>query len=130
MICLEKSPGSLVPTLASNGSQRPLGEGTTQVVVMHQGKHVLAQVMVNLPHPFSRRAYPRGIQERQNKARTNPSQYTPQDLARMREGKPPIGTDGHPKELHHTDRTMGGSLQERTRTDHRLGENFRKNHPD
>jgi hypothetical protein len=46
-------------------------------------------------------------------------------------GRAPIGDDGHPVELHHTDQAAGNKspLQEMTRTDHRLGDNFAKNHP-
>jgi RHS repeat-associated protein len=55
--------------------------------------------------------------------------YSPEDLARMRVGKPPIGDDGHPMELHHVDRTPEGPLKPLTRTEHRIGENFKKNHP-
>ncbi len=43
-------------------------------------------------------------------------------------GQVPIGSDGHPVELHHTDQTSEGPIDEMTRTDHRLGENFQKNH--
>jgi hypothetical protein len=48
----------------------------------------------------------------------------------MEKGKAPIGPDGHPMELHHKDRTMQGGLQAMSRTEHRLGKNFKKNHPD
>ena len=43
-------------------------------------------------------------------------------------GRAPIGDDGHPVELHHRDQLPDSPLDEMTRTDHRLGENFRKNH--
>ena len=45
-------------------------------------------------------------------------------------GNAPIGEDGHPIELHHTDQSAGNSspLNEMTRTDHRLGDNYRQNH--
>ncbi len=45
-----------------------------------------------------------------------------------RRGSAPIGEDGHPMELHHADQTQGSDLDEMTRTDHRLGDNFKKNH--
>ena len=32
-------------------------------------------------------------------------------------------------ELHHDGQTQNGELKEMTRTDHRLGDNFKKNHP-
>lgn len=43
-------------------------------------------------------------------------------------GLAPIGTDGYPLELHHVDQTAGSDLVEMTRTEHRLGDNFSKNH--
>jgi hypothetical protein len=69
------------------------------------------------------------------KARSNPAGYSPDDLAKMRRGKPPMGSDGHPMELHHNQslENMGSNdfsnLREMTRTDHRLGDNYRLNHP-
>ena len=44
-----------------------------------------------------------------------------------RRGSAPRGDDGHPVELHH-DQKSGEVVSELTRTDHRLGENFRANH--
>jgi len=44
-------------------------------------------------------------------------------------GNAPIGKDGHPVELHHRNQNPNGPLDEMTRTDHRLGPNFKKNHP-
>jgi RHS repeat-associated protein len=43
-------------------------------------------------------------------------------------GKPPIGSDGFPMELHHAGQEADSELIEMTRTEHRLGENFKKNH--
>ena len=45
-------------------------------------------------------------------------------------GNAPIGKDGHPVKLHHTDQGLGNSspLDEITRTDDRLGDNYKKNH--
>jgi RHS repeat-associated protein len=62
-------------------------------------------------------------------AEAHPEKYSPEDLARMRQGKPPIGKDGYPTELHHANRTQRGPLQPLTRTDHRIGPNYKKNHP-
>ena len=62
-------------------------------------------------------------------AAENPSKYSEENLARMEEGKAPVGEDGHPMELHHVDRTPEGGLKPMTRTEHRLGENYKKNHP-
>ncbi|WP_213069470.1 HNH/ENDO VII family nuclease [Methylomicrobium album] len=65
-----------------------------------------------------------------NEAKSNTSSYSASDLERMEKGKAPIGSDGHPMELHHKDRTMNRGLEPMTRTDHRLGGNYRKNHLD
>ena len=43
-------------------------------------------------------------------------------------GSPPIGDDGYPVELHHLGQIQDGVVSEMTRTDHRLGENYRLNH--
>ncbi len=47
----------------------------------------------------------------------------------MRKGDAPIGPDGYPMEWHHVDRTPEGGKEAFTRSDHRLGDNYRKNHP-
>lgn len=44
-------------------------------------------------------------------------------------GRPPIGDDGYPVELHHEGQVPDGRVLEMTRNDHRLGENYRINHP-
>ncbi|MBN4055075.1 hypothetical protein JYT15_01050, partial [Acidimicrobium ferrooxidans] len=44
-------------------------------------------------------------------------------------GRPPKGSDGHSVELHHRGQRADSQLDEMTRTDHRLGSNFKKNHP-
>lgn len=46
----------------------------------------------------------------------------------MRQERPQKGSDGHPLEFHHTDGSEGGGLGRMTRTEHRLGENYVKNH--
>ena len=62
-------------------------------------------------------------------AQKNGGNYSPENLAKMQKGRAPKGPDGHPMELHHVDRTPEGGLQPMSRTDHRLGGNFKKNHP-
>jgi RHS repeat-associated protein len=68
-------------------------------------------------------------------ARANAGAYSAENLARMQQGKAPIGSDGHPMELHHTKPLAEGgtnalsNIEKLTRTDHRLGENYKKNHP-
>jgi hypothetical protein len=46
----------------------------------------------------------------------------------MKNGKPPIGTDGKPVELHHDGQTQTSPLLEMTREAHRGKGNFTKNH--
>jgi hypothetical protein len=43
--------------------------------------------------------------------------------------QPPIGYDGEPVELHHEGQVQDGLIRALTQTDHRIGENFKKNHP-
>ena len=68
-------------------------------------------------------------------AAAHPERYTADQLSRMRKGQAPIGSDGHPMEIHHnTPLAEGGSnrfdnFDFMTRTEHRLGENYKKNHP-
>jgi RHS repeat-associated protein len=70
-----------------------------------------------------------------NEANTNPSAYSKENLARMKQGKPPIGPDGKPMEIHHKDPLgCGGNnncnnLKPLSRRDHREGDNYKKNHP-
>jgi RHS repeat-associated protein len=63
-------------------------------------------------------------------AQSNPGKYDTKSLERMKDGKAPIGPDGHPMELHHVNRTQSGGVKPMSRTDHRLGPNYKKNHPD
>ncbi len=67
---------------------------------------------------------------------TNAGNYSADELAGMRRhGVPPTGIDGHPMEVHHLRPiSQGGSnhpsnLQGMTRTEHRLGPNYKINHP-
>jgi hypothetical protein len=62
-------------------------------------------------------------------AEANSGSYSAENLARMENGRAPIGSDGYPMELHHIDRTAEGGIEPMTRTDHRLGDNYNKNHP-
>ncbi|MEI8413113.1 MULTISPECIES: LamG-like jellyroll fold domain-containing protein [unclassified Kribbella] len=70
-----------------------------------------------------------------DEAANNPGKYTADDLARMQGGKAPIGSDGYPMEIHHKVMLSRGgtnnpdNLIPLTRTQHRLGENYAKNHP-
>ena len=65
----------------------------------------------------------------------NAAEYTAENLGRMRRGRAPIGSDGHSIELHHrVPLSEGGTndldnLVPMTRTEHRMGSNYRANHP-
>jgi RHS repeat-associated protein len=58
-----------------------------------------------------------------------PYENTPQNKEQMKQGNAPTGADGHPVELHHEGQKPNGPVKEMTRTEHRGGENFKKNHP-
>jgi hypothetical protein len=70
-----------------------------------------------------------------NEAATNPGGYSPENLELMREGKAPYGPDGRRLEVHHMKPLSEGgtndvgNLKIMTRTEHRLGPNFKANHP-
>lgn len=70
-----------------------------------------------------------------HQAARNPGAWAAGDLARMKRGKAAIGADGHPMELHHRiPLAQGGTnnfdnLAPLTRTEHRLGPNYKRNHP-
>lgn len=49
--------------------------------------------------------------------------------APSKRGNAPIGTDDKPIELHHRNQTNEGPIDEMSMTDHRGGDNFKKNHP-
>jgi hypothetical protein len=68
-------------------------------------------------------------------AEKNPQKYTTEQLDQIRRGETPIGSDGKPMEIHHKipltehgtntyDNFMFGPRQ-----NHRIGPNFKKNHP-
>lgn len=57
-----------------------------------------------------------------------PYKNTPENKQRMSEGKAPVGKDGKPVELHHEGQDPKGPVKEMTQSDHRGGDNFKKNH--
>jgi len=70
-----------------------------------------------------------------DEATQNACRYTSDQLERMRKGLAPLGNDGFPMEIHHRiPLAEGGSnvmsnFEFLTRTLHRLGENYKINHP-
>lgn len=63
------------------------------------------------------------------KGDSSPYKKTQENKEKMEAGKAPTGKDGHPTELHHDQKNPTAPAKEMTRTDHRLGPNFKKNHP-
>ena len=70
-----------------------------------------------------------------DEAASNPSKYTSAQLEKMRNGLAPIGCDGFPMEIHHQIPLAEGgtnlfsNFSFLTRTLHRLGSNYKINHP-
>ncbi|MSR27401.1 MAG: hypothetical protein EXS06_10390 [Planctomycetaceae bacterium] len=70
-----------------------------------------------------------------DEAASNPSKYTSAQLEKMRNGLAPIGKDGFPMEIHHQIPLAEGgtklfsNFSFLTRTLHRLGSNYKINHP-
>jgi hypothetical protein len=65
----------------------------------------------------------------ENGSSGKPYENTPENKEQMKQGNAPTGTDGKPVELHHEGQKPNGPVKEMTRTEHRVGENFKKNHP-
>ncbi len=76
-----------------------------------------------------RRAAKERAEDWKREATEHPEKYSKENLERMRKGKAPIGHDGKPMERHHEDGTHQGPRKPMTQTDHRIGENYLKNHP-
>ncbi len=68
-------------------------------------------------------------------AKKNPQKYTADQLEDMHRGDAPEGSDGKPMEIHHKKPLSEGGTNTRdnfdftTYTEHRAGQNFKKNHP-
>lgn len=66
-----------------------------------------------------------------DQARSQPNRYgsDSSNLQRMMSGRAPMGADGFPMELHHPGGNPNATLVPMTRTEHRIGDNYMKNHP-
>lgn len=68
--------------------------------------------------------------------KAHPNKYSDTQKSRVASGRAPLGSDNHPMEIHHRKPLSQGGTNKfdnlvfMTRTDHRLGDNFRKNHPE
>ena len=73
----------------------------------------------------------RGIRENfwKGEAEASSHRYSSRELECMQKGKAPIGIDGFPMELHHPTGSPLDNLIPMTRTEHRLGDNYKLNHP-
>jgi hypothetical protein len=65
----------------------------------------------------------------ENTSSSKPYEDTHENTERMQQGKAPVGKDGKPVELHHEGQQPNGNTREMTQSEHRGGENFKKNHP-
>jgi len=80
--------------------------------------------------PVDRNAFSKTRSEYwRNEANQNSSNYSSSDLARMNQGKPPIGNDNKPMELHHVGGYDSSPVMPMTQSEHRGGDNFTINHP-
>ncbi len=131
-----------IVTMAEGGSMAsaglvaaPVTEGVSLVgsavgaVVAAEGAYMLTNAIDNIG-----KGYQYG-EERQN-ATTNGDPLQGGDRvpdsqiqeAPTKRGNAPIGNDGKPIELHHRDQNPNGPIDEMTRTNHRGGDNYKKNH--
>ncbi|WP_306818569.1 HNH endonuclease signature motif containing protein [Archangium lipolyticum] len=116
-----------------------LGSGPGAAIILYQtgtgggggGKRVSGDELEKLRKEFE------AVKSKfwKHEAEARPGVYSPENVARMKQGKPPIGSDGFPMELHHkVPLAEGGSnafenLVPLTRTEHRLGLSYKLNHP-
>jgi len=109
-----------------------VGAGDDAVLVHNADRCVTGEALSALRRQFDNTVKPAFWR---NEATTSAGRWSADDLANMRQGRAPIGSDGYPMELHHrTPLSQGGSndpsnLQIMTRTEHRLGGNYSTNHP-
>ena len=114
----------LGPKMGPGAPRGPPGAGATQVRVSGEALAEARQAFNRIRADFWR-----------HEAATNASRYSAEQVADMATGKAPIGADGYRMELHHrTALAEGGTnafdnLEPMTRTDHRLGSNYKGNHP-
>ncbi|NJO33477.1 MAG: hypothetical protein HC869_10350 [Rhodospirillales bacterium] len=123
------------------GAEVPTGTGAPDILGsdLEQGTYVLSESATKVSGEALKRARrefeklkPAAWKE---EARRNPQKYTAEQLGRMVKGQAPIGDDGYSMEVHHKKQLQhGGSntfdnFDFKSREKHRLGENYRQNHP-
>jgi RHS repeat-associated protein len=116
---------------AQQGTQQAVKKEAKQATTQ-QAQRVTGEELKRLRKEFDQVVKPAFWK---NEAKKNPGKYSPEDLEKMKKGRPPIGSDGKPMELHHKKSlNEGGSncfdnLEIMTFTEHRSKGNFKKNHP-
>jgi RHS repeat-associated protein len=125
----EGAQNYLTPATAASPGNR--GRFVRSAVSRLAPKRVTGDALAKMRSEFNT-AKPQAWKE---EAARNPQKYTKKQLAAMKKGEAPIGSDGFPMEIHHkTPLAEGGTntmdnFDFLTRTDHRLGPNYKKNHP-
>jgi hypothetical protein len=95
-------------------------------------RHVTGKELRALRDEFNKKVKPAFWKQ---EAVTNAGKYSPQNLDLMRNGRPPFDANGNPMELHHiVPLSQGGTndfsnLRIMTQDAHRLGPNYKVNHP-
>ncbi len=127
-----KPPADLSnPALPGMLPGSPTGQGSAKPASKAPSKRVTGAALANMRKEFNA-VKPQAWKD---EAARNPQKYTKDQLARMRNGQPPIGSDGYPMEIHHKKplaeggTNTFGNYEFLERTDHRLGPNYKKNHP-
>jgi RHS repeat-associated protein len=111
----------------------PAGQQATQnlgKLLIHTGQAIESktQAGISLAKQGMGESQPAGGKAASDKSAESYADTT-ENRERMAVGKAPIGKDGYPVELHHPEQKPEEPVEEMTRTDHRLGENYTKNHP-
>jgi RHS repeat-associated protein len=106
------------------------GPGDVAAKALKTGEKVVERAAKGYTSKIDRAAFKKEREAFWKKeAQANPGKYSPADLARMRQGGAPTGPDGRSMELHHRDGSQQGPLDPMSASDHRGGENYKKNHP-
>ena len=124
-----KTPVTEAPALAPKPSPPTPGGQSAQVtgeVAMAEAEAAAPPVapgQTMSPYPQGRRVGGKGESPRPTDPPTGTREAgawdpTPENLARMEQGKPPIGRDGMPVELHHRHQNPAGPLDQMTSTTH------------
>ena len=92
----KEGKGNTTSEKSAGGGDQPSPEGPPEVPIEESGR-VTGDALKAARKEFNR-VRPEFWK---NEAKVNPGEYTLENLARREQGKAPIGSDGHPIELHH-----------------------------